>query len=402
MEPYKKAHLNNGNQNWKTTSSEKSSVSSFTDNGNSDAKNKKIRKRRTLSETSKRDFRCGCGKNYVSYPAIYLHIQRKHDSVPPPNTVIPEKPEAKDKVKRGRPKKEKNNMLDIVDADIEIKYKTEDNFWLYLGMKGLTFNEKSDNRFINNLEAPKPEAFKLFPNHLLSEAYYQYIRRILHVLDSQHCYDPVSSEPEIKKLNIPISIDRKLAYFILWISNPLREDIFQEMCMIICFVRRILLDDIWFEKVGYKSGMFSTPGFRDCLTKVKNKDVVETHIREAIEKKRFPVYLEKWNGLEGFFNESTHTKNMESLVVGYKDSVEELFKEKLGKYTNKENTVEIDDLAGKINFYKDKDLLEKSGIKFHFVGKDNLEDLKGLIVVLTEWMLHFDENEGKIAMKEEL
>ena len=66
--------------------------------------NKKIRKRRTLSETNKRDFRCGCGKNYVSYPAIYLHIQRKHNSIAPSNTIIPEKPEAKDKVKRGRPK----------------------------------------------------------------------------------------------------------------------------------------------------------------------------------------------------------------------------------------------------------------------------------------------------------
>jgi hypothetical protein len=40
----------------------------------SSATSKKQRKRRTLSETSKRDFICGCGKSYVSYPAIYLHV----------------------------------------------------------------------------------------------------------------------------------------------------------------------------------------------------------------------------------------------------------------------------------------------------------------------------------------
>jgi hypothetical protein len=65
---------------------------------------KKQRKRRTLNETSKRDFVCGCGKSYVSYPAIYLHVQRKHDSQWPPNTKLPQKSEAQDQVKRGRPK----------------------------------------------------------------------------------------------------------------------------------------------------------------------------------------------------------------------------------------------------------------------------------------------------------
>lgn len=65
---------------------------------------KKQRKRRTLSETSKRDFVCGCGKKYVSYPAIYLHVQRKHNSEWPKDTIIPEKTIDQEKVKRGRPK----------------------------------------------------------------------------------------------------------------------------------------------------------------------------------------------------------------------------------------------------------------------------------------------------------
>ncbi len=65
---------------------------------------KKTRKRRTLGETTQREFLCGCGKNYVSYPAIYLHVQNKHQGTWLPNTVIPEKHDNQDKVKRGRPK----------------------------------------------------------------------------------------------------------------------------------------------------------------------------------------------------------------------------------------------------------------------------------------------------------
>ena len=74
------------------------------DSDHNDRPNKKQRKRRTLSETSKRDFICGCGRSYVSYPAIYLHVQRKHNCEWPENTVIPEKANDQDKVKRGRPK----------------------------------------------------------------------------------------------------------------------------------------------------------------------------------------------------------------------------------------------------------------------------------------------------------
>jgi len=73
-------------------------------NDSQDESPKKTRKRRTLGETGKREFICGCGKSYVSYPAIYLHVQRKHNAEWQKNTVIPEKTDNQDKVKRGRPK----------------------------------------------------------------------------------------------------------------------------------------------------------------------------------------------------------------------------------------------------------------------------------------------------------
>lgn len=39
---------------------------------------KNIQKRRIRSDTQNRDFKCQCGKGYLSYPALYTHIKQKH------------------------------------------------------------------------------------------------------------------------------------------------------------------------------------------------------------------------------------------------------------------------------------------------------------------------------------
>jgi len=107
MLPTKRIQLNYANEDYINKFSPKDDENSeeydeFDNDNNNQLK--KQRKRRTLSETSKRDFVCGCGKKYVSYPAIYLHVQRKHNSEWPKDTIIPEKTNEQEKVKRGRPK----------------------------------------------------------------------------------------------------------------------------------------------------------------------------------------------------------------------------------------------------------------------------------------------------------
>jgi len=32
-----------------------------------------------MDNPEKRSYICGCGKDYLSYPALYLHIRIKHD-----------------------------------------------------------------------------------------------------------------------------------------------------------------------------------------------------------------------------------------------------------------------------------------------------------------------------------
>lgn len=44
-------------------------------------KNKK--KRRPRSAAGERNYLCGCGKGYLSYPALYTHVKNKHDGIFP-------------------------------------------------------------------------------------------------------------------------------------------------------------------------------------------------------------------------------------------------------------------------------------------------------------------------------
>ena len=48
---------------------------------------RKRKNRTTKARAGRRDFICGCGKAYLSYPALYTHIKQKHKSIAPPGTT---------------------------------------------------------------------------------------------------------------------------------------------------------------------------------------------------------------------------------------------------------------------------------------------------------------------------
>jgi hypothetical protein len=47
----------------------------------------KIASRRSRKDEEGRDYQCGCGKRYLSYPALYTHIKTKHDGRQPEGTL---------------------------------------------------------------------------------------------------------------------------------------------------------------------------------------------------------------------------------------------------------------------------------------------------------------------------
>lgn len=48
-----------------------------------DSKDLKKKKRRPRSAAGERNYLCGCGKAYLSYPALYTHVKNKHDGIFP-------------------------------------------------------------------------------------------------------------------------------------------------------------------------------------------------------------------------------------------------------------------------------------------------------------------------------
>lgn len=68
---------------------------------------KKIKsKRRSRKELGKRDYRCGCGKSYLSYPALYTHVKQKHDG---DAKFVAHIPDPLKKGNKGRPPKQVSN-----------------------------------------------------------------------------------------------------------------------------------------------------------------------------------------------------------------------------------------------------------------------------------------------------
>lgn len=64
---------------------------------------KTVQKRRPRKDTQNRDYKCPCGKNYLSYPALYTHVKQKHGDEIDDYMSRVEKPKTKS-LDRGRPK----------------------------------------------------------------------------------------------------------------------------------------------------------------------------------------------------------------------------------------------------------------------------------------------------------
>lgn len=93
----------------------------------------KIKKTRNTKD-GERNHICGCGKAYKSYPALYLHIQRKHGGNTPENTIKNETSKSKPTVRphTGRPPRADNDIDNIPKSQEDFE-KAQNDLMLYLG-----------------------------------------------------------------------------------------------------------------------------------------------------------------------------------------------------------------------------------------------------------------------------
>lgn len=85
------------------------------------SESQKIKKRPKLIRTGgPRNFICGgCNKTYLSYPALYCHIKRKHNGRAPLGTKIYRPPKPEPNIICGRPQLVKNSLpFFILNSDL--------------------------------------------------------------------------------------------------------------------------------------------------------------------------------------------------------------------------------------------------------------------------------------------
>ncbi|EDK31253.1 hypothetical protein TTHERM_00637668 (macronuclear) [Tetrahymena thermophila SB210] len=83
---------------------------------------------RKSKKDHKRDYHCGCGKSYLSYPALYTHIKTKHDGKMPEGTLN----SACNNNRRGRPRR--NNDEPIMKNEEAKEKKVDDMTAIYQKM----------------------------------------------------------------------------------------------------------------------------------------------------------------------------------------------------------------------------------------------------------------------------
>ena len=187
-----------------------------------------------------------------------------------------------------------------------------------------------------------------------------------------------------------------LSHFILWISNPLKEEIFVELGIIVSLLRVATLACIWTEKeknaVALKDDSLDVQVGDSASLSLKITKIDHIKLEPFSKLSICPLLGCKWTELR-----KTYEGNLLLQIIhgakSYKE-IEELFYKKLQAFSNSDN-VTLEYLVEAILNLKETELKEipKLKKKFYFLNWNTREDLKELIQKLCEWLQFFDEKE---------
>ncbi|CAD8141314.1 unnamed protein product [Paramecium octaurelia] len=220
---------------------------------NKDDASVQARARRRRNDQSSRDYTCGCGKSYLSYPALYTHLKQKHQGSPPQGTTQPNN--MNPKANRGRPKRLDENDLKEGKSDDERSIsnnepdETIEQVLLFLDSIG---NFRSGVKYEKE-EEKQGYLLNCFPkdyfnNSLDYSAIYNNIKDITNERVKNPDQDPLTKEEIDKDKNIKkTQINKILAYFLVAIGPLLNEDAYKEMATF------IVLFSIALNETGYQA-----------------------------------------------------------------------------------------------------------------------------------------------------
>ena len=200
-----------------------------------------------------------------------------------------------------------------------------------------------------------------------------------------------------KDLEDKQAFETHLSYFILWISNPLKEEIFVELGIVISLLRVATLSCIWFEhhkkNILVKDEALEVTFGEDGTSVILKLSKLETVKLEAYAKNSVcPLLGPKWTEIKKGYNGNILSQIIQE--TKQIQGIDELFSNKLQSFSNIDNPA-LECLTETILSLKDTELKEITKLrkKFYFLNWNTKEDLKELIQKVCEWLQWFDEKE---------
>ncbi|KAL4473814.1 hypothetical protein ABPG74_022678 [Tetrahymena malaccensis] len=201
--------------------------------------------RRTRKDQNDRNYNCGCGKSYLSYPALYTHLKQKHDGKPPEGTSLPG-PQGKAN-SRGRPPKKEDGDQNNKEEE---KSAVGSNEAVDVLEEILNFLDTIDKNYRRNKNDEWTEDNKLsdiFPIEFFQgkeETEYKAILDGIKQLENDPAnffYEEIDPKEEIKKTEM----NRIFVLFLNYIAKGVQNDALREIMIFLCFYRKALNQYGW-------------------------------------------------------------------------------------------------------------------------------------------------------------
>eukprot|EP00331_Platyophrya_macrostoma_P006498 CAMPEP_0176416370 /NCGR_PEP_ID=MMETSP0127-20121128/6311_1 /TAXON_ID=938130 /ORGANISM="Platyophrya macrostoma, Strain WH" /LENGTH=317 /DNA_ID=CAMNT_0017796443 /DNA_START=15 /DNA_END=968 /DNA_ORIENTATION=- len=257
-------------------------------------------KRRSKNDGDDRNYTCGCGKSYLSYPALYTHIKTKHDGVPPTGTS---QNQVNGKSGRGRPKKEdsaaKHKDDDAEDESVDLSNSIENliRFLNELSTR-IEYDGQKTDEDKNSLTTKDSEVdmVKNFPLDIFKgrEDEYSVIYDQLKQIKSGKAVAEDTVDPKTDLKQTPIN--KIIAWFIAEVAPNLRKEFYREFVYFMLMYRKALNKIGWEckAKLTGKGQTDESKEFSETLNGEYMPEICNDFITEVL-----PDYLREYD-LRGF------------------------------------------------------------------------------------------------------
>lgn len=287
-------------------------------------------KRRKRDDVMNRNYTCGCGKSYLSYPALYTHLKQKHEGKQPEGTKLPSsmrgrKPR-KEPSQGPSSKEERNEEMNINN----IEEKPDEVLDLLSQMSSFLKKEHATPiKFLLENDEPPVDVLNDFPASLFKSKNDFFV---LYTYLEQLKADPFCFETEIDQtIGLkPLNINKILSVFLYKIAGYVNKNTYSELAILMAVLRKTLNTLGWKIKENLnnhsiKNEEFCENNTGDCVLQFANELITSflpMFLQESLnesadnfvllgnseEKVKYTIYLTQYFGNWLFNNHYTNLK----------------------------------------------------------------------------------------------